>query len=84
MLMMFENARSKGAGPLTTAGLLGIVVGLVVQRSIPNLLVGIQMAINQPVKIDNMVIVEDAWRKVEEINSNYAIIMVWDQRSGSN
>lgn len=80
MLMMFEKAKQIGAGLLASAGLLGIVAGLAAQRSIANLLVGLQMAVTQPVRIGDVVIVENEWGTVEEINSTYAVIRIWDQR----
>ena len=80
MLMMFEKVRQIGTGLLASAGILGIVAGLAAQRSIANLLVGVQMAVTQPVRIDDVVIVEDEWGKVEEINSTYAVIRIWDER----
>lgn len=80
ILMMFEKVRQIGTGLLASAGILGIVAGLAAQRSIANLLVGIQMAVTQPVRIDDVVIVEDEWGKVEEINSTYAVIRIWDER----
>lgn len=80
MLMLFEKVRQLGAGILTSAGIFGVVVGLAAQRSIANLLVGLQIAITQPIRIDDVVIIENEWGRIEEITSTYAVVRIWDQR----
>jgi small-conductance mechanosensitive channel len=80
MLMMFEKVRQFGTGILASAGIAGIVIGLAAQRSISNLLVGIQIAITQPIRIDDVLIVENEWGWVEEITSTYAVLRLWDLR----
>lgn len=79
-LMLFEKVRQLGASILTSAGILGVVVGLAAQRSIANLLVGLQIAITQPMRIDDVVIVENEWGRIEEITSTYVAIRLWDLR----
>lgn len=80
MLMVFEKVRQLGAGILASAGILGIVVGLAAQRSIANLLVGLQVAITQPIRLDDVVIVENEWGRVEEITTTYVVVKIWDLR----
>jgi len=80
MLMMFESVRQLGASLLASAGVLGIVAGLAVQRSIANLLVGVQVAITQPIRVDDVVVVENEWGQVEEITSTYVVVKIWDLR----
>lgn len=80
MLMLFDKVRQLGAGILTSAGIAGVVVGFAAQRSLANLLVGIQIAITQPIRIDDVVIVENEWGKIEEITSTYAVVRIWDLR----
>jgi hypothetical protein len=80
ILMLFEKVRQLGAGILTSAGIMGVVVGFAAQRSIANLLVGLQIAITQPMRIDDVVIVEDEWGRIEEITSTYAVVRLWDLR----
>lgn len=80
MLMMFQKVRQFGASILASAGVLGIVAGLAAQRSIANLLVGIQVAITQPIRVDDVVIVENEWGQIEEITSTYVVVRIWDLR----
>ncbi|MFO7822840.1 MAG: mechanosensitive ion channel [Cyclobacterium sp.] len=80
ILMNFESARKIGAGLLTSAGIVGIIVGLAAQKSIANLLAGFQIAFTQPIRIDDVVVVEDEWGKIEEINLTYVVVRIWDQR----
>ncbi len=80
MLMVFPKVRQFGASILASAGVVGIVAGLAVQRSIANLLVGIQVAITQPIRVDDVVIVENEWGQIEEITSTYVVVRIWDLR----
>jgi len=80
MLMLFEQVRQFGASILASAGVVGIVAGLAAQRSIANLLVGIQVAITQPIRVDDVVIVENEWGRIEEITSTYVVVKIWDLR----
>ncbi len=80
MLMMFDRVRQFGVGILTSAGIAGIVIGLAAQRSIANLLVGVQIAITQPIRIEDVVIVENEWGWIEEITSTYVVVRLWDLR----
>jgi small-conductance mechanosensitive channel len=80
ILMNFESARKLGAGLLTSAGILGIIVGFAAQKSIANLLAGFQIAFTQPIRIDDVVVVEGEWGKIEEINLTYVVVKIWDQR----
>lgn len=80
ILMLSEKVRQLGTGILTSAGILGIVVGLAAQRSIANLLVGLQIAVTQPVRIDDVVVIEKEWGRIEEITSTYVAVRLWDLR----
>ncbi|PHN06858.1 mechanosensitive ion channel protein MscS [Flavilitoribacter nigricans DSM 23189 = NBRC 102662] len=80
ILLQFEGVRKVGTGILTSAGVLGIIVGFAAQRSIANLLAGFQIAFTQPIRIDDVVIVEGEWGRVEEITLTYVVIKIWDQR----
>jgi len=80
MLMLFQKVRQFGASILASAGVMGIVAGLAAQRSIANLLVGIQIAITQPIRVDDVVIVENEWGQIEEITSTYVVVRIWDLR----
>lgn len=80
ILMTFESLRQFGGSILASAGIAGIVVGLAAQRSIATLLAGFQIALTQPIRIDDVLIVENEWGQVEDITLTYAVIRVWDQR----
>lgn len=80
VLMEFENVRKLGTSILASAGVIGIIVGIAAQRSIANLLVGIQLAMTQPVRIDDVVIIEGEWGRIEEITATYAVVKIWDMR----
>ena len=79
-LMSFDKVRYLGTSILTSAGVIGIVVGVAAQRSIGALLAGLQIAITEPIRIDDVVIVENEWGWVEEINLAYGVVRIWDLR----
>lgn len=81
MLMVFESVRQFGASILASAGVAGVVVGLAAQRSIATLLAGFQIALTQPIRVDDVVIVENEWGRVEDITLTYVVVRIWDQRS---
>jgi len=80
VLMTFEQVRQLGAGILASAGILGIIVGFAAQKSLATLLAGIQLAITQPIRLDDVVIVEGEWGRIEEITLTYVVVRIWDQR----
>jgi len=65
---------------LTSAGVIGIIVGFAAQKSIGMILSGIQLAITQPIRIDDVVIVEEEWGRIEEITLTYVVVKIWDER----
>ncbi|HKJ49059.1 MAG TPA: mechanosensitive ion channel domain-containing protein [Christiangramia sp.] len=79
-LMSFDSIRSIGVSVLTSAGIAGIIIGLAAQKAIGTLLAGIQIAITQPIRLDDVVIVEGEWGWIEEINLTYVVVRVWDKR----
>lgn len=80
MLMVFEPVRQFGASILASAGIAGIIVGLAAQQSIATLLAGLQIAITQPIRLDDVVIVEGEWGRIEEITLTYVSVRIWDER----
>ncbi len=80
ILFQFEGVREVGTGLLTSAGVAGIIIGLAAQKSIANLLAGFQIAFTQPIRIDDVVILEGEFGRVEEITLTYVVVRVWDQR----
>ena len=80
VLMTFETVRYLGKSILASAGIAGLVVGLSAQKLLGTVLAGIQIAISQPFRIDDVVIVENEWGKIEEINLTYIVVRIWDLR----
>ena len=80
ILLQFERVRELGTGLLTSAGVAGIIIGLAAQKSIANLLAGFQLAFTQPIRIDDIVIVEGEFGRVEEITLTYVVVRIWDER----
>jgi len=79
-LMTFSKIRQIGTSILASAGIVGIIVGFAAQRSISTLLAGIQIAFTQPIRIDDVVIVENEWGRIEEITLTYVVVRIWDLR----
>lgn len=80
VMMTFEGVRQYGVSLLASAGAAGIVVGLALQPLLKNLFAGIQLALTQPIRIDDAVIVEGEWGNIEEITSTYVVVRIWDRR----
>jgi small-conductance mechanosensitive channel len=80
VLMTFPNVRQIGASLLASAGLAGIFVGFAARPVLGNLIAGLQIALTQPIRIDDVVIVENEWGRVEEITETYIVIRIWDDR----
>ncbi|MEJ2881950.1 mechanosensitive ion channel family protein [Pedobacter sp. GR22-6] len=80
VLLSFESMRKIGAGLLTGVGIGGIIIGFAAQKSLGNLLAGFQIAFTQPIRIDDVVIVEGEWGRIEEITLTYVVVNIWDQR----
>lgn len=80
MLMTFDGVRQIGVSILASAGIAGIIIGLAAQKSIGTLLAGVQIAITQPIRIDDVVIVEGEWGRVEDITLTYVVVRIWDLR----
>ncbi|TKS54575.1 mechanosensitive ion channel [Luteimonas yindakuii] len=80
ILMTFPTIRQVGAALLASAGLLGVVAGFAARPVFGNLIAGLQIAITQPIRLDDVVIVEGEWGRIEEITSAYVVVRIWDQR----
>ena len=79
-LMTIGAVRQWGVSLLASAGVVGIIAGLALQPVLTNLLAGIQIALTQPIRIDDAVIVENEWGNVEEITATYVVVKLWDWR----
>jgi small-conductance mechanosensitive channel len=80
ILMTFPKARQFGVSLLASAGVVGLIAGIAARSVFSNLLAGLQIALAQPIRIDDVLIVEGEWGRVEEITATYVVIKVWDER----
>ncbi len=80
VLMTFDGAKAVGTSLLASAGVAGLIIGFAAQKSIAMFLAGIQIAITQPISIDDVVIVEGEWGRIEEITLTYVVVKIWDER----
>jgi small-conductance mechanosensitive channel len=80
VLMLFENVRALGASVLTTAGIIGVLLTFTAQRSLASIFSGLEIALTQPIKIGDTVVVENESGVVEEINFRSVVIKLWDWR----
>lgn len=80
VLMLFEEVRRFGTSILASAGVVGIIIGFAAQRTITNLFAGFQLAMTQPIRLDDVVIVESEWGRIEEITLTYVVVRIWDER----
>ena len=80
VLMTFDTVRQVGLSILASAGLAGVMLGFAAQKSLATLIAGIQIAITQPISIDDVVVVENEWGRIEEITLTYVVVVLWDQR----
>jgi small-conductance mechanosensitive channel len=79
-LMTFPAVRQYGYSLFASAGVAGIVAGLAARPVLSNLFAGVQLAMTQPIRIDDSVIVEGEWGTIEEITSTYVVVRIWDWR----
>jgi small-conductance mechanosensitive channel len=79
-LLSFPSVRAAGAGLLASAGIAGVVAGVAAKPVATNVFAGIQIALSQPIRVDDVVVVEGHWGRVEEIALTYVVVRVWDLR----
>jgi small-conductance mechanosensitive channel len=79
-LMTFEPVRQYGVSLFASAGVAGLVVGLAARPVLSNLIAGIQLAVTQPIRIDDVVVVENEFGRIEEITATYVVLRLWDLR----
>jgi small-conductance mechanosensitive channel len=79
-LMTFPAVRQIGASLLASAGVAGLVAGIAARPVLGNLIAGLQIALSQPIRLDDVVVIEGEWGRVEEITGTYVSIRIWDQR----
>jgi len=80
ILITFDRVKQFGASLLASAGIAGLVVGMAARPALSNLLAGLQLALSQPIRLDDVVIVEGEWGRIEEITTTFVVVRIWDQR----
>ncbi len=80
ILMLFDDVRRIGISLFASAGVAGIIIGFSAQRIIGTVIAGVQIAITQPIRLDDVVIIEGEWGKIEEITLTYVVVNIWDKR----
>jgi small-conductance mechanosensitive channel len=80
ILMLFQAVRHVGASLLASAGIAGIIAGVAAQKTLSNFFAGFQIALAQPIRQDDVVIVEGEWGRIEEITLTYVVVHIWDDR----
>lgn len=79
-LMSFSSIRNIGISIFTSAGIAGIVLGFAAQKALVTIFAGIQIAITQPIRLDDVVIIEEEWGRIEEITLTFVVVKLWDKR----
>src|SRR5258706_10199305 len=79
-LMTFPNVRQIGASLLASAGVAGLVAGIAARPVLGNLIAGLQIALSQPIRLDDVVVIQGEWGRIEEITGTYVSVRLWDQR----
>jgi len=80
ILMTFPKVQAFGASILASAGVAGLVVGLAARPVLGNLLAGMQIALAQPIRLDDVLIIQNEWGRVEEITGTFVVLKIWDER----
>ena len=80
MMMMIPAIRHLGISLFASAGAAGLIVGLAARPTLSNLIAGIQIALSQPIRVDDVVIVEGEWGRIEEITTTFVVVKIWDER----
>ena len=80
MLMTFPSIRKFGTSLLASAGVVGLIIGFAAKETLTSVLAGIQVALTEPIRLDDVVVVENEWGRIEEIRMTYAVVRIWDDR----
>ncbi|OLT50978.1 mechanosensitive ion channel family protein [Cellulosimicrobium sp. CUA-896] len=80
VLLTFPGARAAGASIFASAGLISIVAGLAAQTSLANIFAGMQIAFTDAIRVDDVVVLEGEWGRIEEITMTYVVVHLWDDR----
>ncbi len=79
-LVQFEQVERIGTSLLASAGIAGIAIGFAARPVLGNIIAGIQIALTQPIRLDDVVIIDGEWGRIEEITTTYVVVKIWDER----
>jgi small-conductance mechanosensitive channel len=79
-LMTFPAVRAIGTSLLASAGIAGLIVGMAARPALGNLFAGLQIALAQPIRIDDVVVIEGEWGRIEAIRGTFVVVRIWDER----
>jgi small-conductance mechanosensitive channel len=79
-LMTIPAVRQIGASLLASAGVAGLIAGIAARPVLGNLIAGLQLALSQPLRLDDVVVIQGEWGRIEEITGTYVSVRLWDQR----
>lgn len=80
ILLTFDGVQAIGASLLASAGLVGIVAGLAAQSALANVIAGLQLAFSDAIRVDDVVVVDGEFGRIEEITLTYIVVRIWDDR----
>jgi small-conductance mechanosensitive channel len=80
ILLTFPNVRQIGTSLLASAGVAGLALGFAAKPVLGNLIAGLQIALTQPIRLDDVVIIDNEWGRIEEITGTYVVVKIWDER----
>ncbi|HEY0260989.1 MAG TPA: mechanosensitive ion channel domain-containing protein [Lacisediminihabitans sp.] len=80
ILLTFPGVQAVGASVLASAGVVSIVAGLAAQSTLSNVFAGVQLAFSGAIRVDDVVIAEEEWGRIEEITLTYVVVHIWDDR----
>ncbi|CAN7233779.1 mechanosensitive ion channel [Arthrobacter sp. LjRoot78] len=80
VMLTFPAIQALGAGLLASAGVISIVAGLAAQTSLVNVFAGMQLAFTDAIRVDDVVVVQKEWGRIEEITLTYVVVHIWDDR----
>lgn len=80
ILLVLPGAKQIGASLLASAGVAGLVAGMAARPVVGNFIAGLQLAFTQPIRIDDVVIIEGEWGRIEEMTATYVVVKIWDER----
>jgi small-conductance mechanosensitive channel len=80
VLMTFPAVRALGASVLASAGIVGVIAALAAQSMLGNLFAGLQLAFSDAIRLDDVVVVEGEWGRIEELTLSYVVVAIWDER----